>query len=180
MKNKNESHTSWFPGKSWWLNIPCLCCPELGNSIKSHTDCSVHLSCEGWWGWRGLVALSHCTKRKISFPESSNSRGRTQQGPGCHALTYRCPAGTCGSSTHRRGVSPRNADTGWQCGVEREGPSAAAGCTGQSKPDFWLLETLGSALTQETPDAHSQDTRPHWCRLLGRAWQQCLVTVGMA
>lgn len=121
--------------------------------------CACHV--RGGEGKEGRVALSHCTKRKISFPGSSNSRGRTQQSPGCLALAYGCPAlvyqclaGTCGSSTHRWGASPRNAETGWQYGMEREDPSAAAaGSTGQSKSDFWLLETLGSALTQETLDA---------------------------
>lgn len=85
-------------------NVPCPCRPDRGNSSPPPRPCCARLSCErmvGSQGWPGGHA-GHCTRGRAPPQEAVTAKGGSAR-PWVSVLASACPAGTCGSPTHRGG-----------------------------------------------------------------------------
>lgn len=160
-------------------NVDYLTCPAyVIQSLATQQNltwivlCTCHARDGGNGG--GWPALGHCTKRKAPLQEAGTGEEEPSMALPPSKVFRPCIATCCRHLwlLHMPwGASPRNAETGWWCAVERR-PFHSSRLCGLPGPESWLLEILGWALTSETPLLHLQTTRPHGCGLPSGAWQE--------
>lgn len=133
-------------------NADDLTCPpgssRIGNSTKSHVDCSVRLSRWGWQEGGGSWPWATGPVERL-LPGSSRRRGETQQGLGRLPLHCEVLQGLM-APPHTGRVPGMQTQASVQWGLLEPGP--------------WLLEIVGLALTLETSTAPLTKHQASRCR----------------